>query len=446
MLPQTLSSIAKYFGYTLSDERLVKRASIDSRLVEQGDLFIALKGLRNDAHNHLEEVAKRGALAAIVSLDYNKESFGLLLIKVENTLSALQMLACYYLRKYNPKIIAITGSLGKTTTKDFTYTLLKDRFKVSKTIGNANSQVGVPLTILNSSYESEVLILEMGMSHKGDLSQLISLYPPYLAALIEVAFAHAVNFQSLEDISAAKSEILSASDTKFCLVNQEICGYELIQKNKTASFHTFSTRNIKADFYVQYSLKKLHIYERGELVAMHPFSLLGEHNIQNFLAAYSIARLLGISKEDIISQIPFLELPQKRFEMIHKSGLCFVNDAYNASEKSMLAALKTVYDLPSKGRKIAVLGSMKELGQFSLEMHQNVANYALLVVDTLFIIGDEAYVMHEIWQKEGRTSFFFGQKNVLVDHLKGFIKDGDMILLKGSRSHALESVIEAMDK
>ena len=214
--------------------------AVDSRLVKQGNLFFALKGAHVDGHQFLSAAAVNGAVAAVVNESYNGPDFGLLLIKVPDPLIALQELAKSVLQQRKSKIVAVTGSLGKTTTKDFITTLLKSKYSVSCSPGNSNSQIGLPLTILNHTDGAEdVLVLEMGMTHSGQIKQLLQIAPPDIAVMTTVALVHAGNFNSLEDIARAKAEVLTHPKTTLGVIPHDVLLYDEIRNTGTCQKISF---------------------------------------------------------------------------------------------------------------------------------------------------------------------------------------------------------------
>ncbi len=383
---------------------------MDSRLVRSGDLFFAIVGEKSDGHDFLEKVASKGASGAVVSKNYLGPSYGLKLLRVDNVGESLREMARISLKKAPVPVIAVTGSVGKTTTKDFIATLLEAKYRVGKTVGSQNSKLTLPLTILNRASDIEVLILEMGMSEMGDLKRLISIAPPTIAVLTKVALVHAVSFPGgLAEIAKAKAEIFSHPETKIAISNQ-------------AKEHIpFSSKDV------------LHFSEL-------PFK--EDHFLHNLAAAVCVAKKMGLSEAQILSQIPKLTLPKMRFERIEKRGVLFINDAYNAGPESMKAALKSVQKIKAKGKKIAVLGSMKDLGDFCEQSHEQVGLYAGEVVDHLLAFGVEAEMLFKAFLESKKPAEFFLEKDLLKKRLKEIINEGDVVLVKGSRSLQMEQVIE----
>ncbi len=377
-----------------------------------GDLFIALKGAHTDGHEFLEEAKTRGAKMAIVSRKMPSELEQLV---VDDPIEILQGIAREKLKRLSPKIIAITGSFGKTTTKEFTATLLEERFSVWKTPGNCNSQVGLPLELINGVLPShEIIILEMGMDRPGQLDLLTSIAPPDIAVITCVSLVHAANFSSLDEIAKAKAEILKRA--KIGLIPYEW--------KHVASGFTFSLSNPQADFYL----------EKGSVPLPAP------HFDLNFLIASIIAMLMGMEEPEILKRAQHLTLPNKRFQVVERKGVSFIDDSYNSCSESVKAALSS---LPKgKGKKIAVLGSMLELGSFSKACHLDIAKFALKHVDQLIVFGQEARIMYDFWEGEGRPCLFFDSIEELMDTMRKEINEGDVVLVKGSHGTDLWKVVD----
>lgn len=361
---------------------------IDSRNVLPGSLFFAIKGERNDGHDFLAEVSSRGAWGAVVSKNYLGPDFGLQLFKVEDVGEALREMARKSLEGTAIQIVGVTGSVGKTTTKDFIATLLESKYRVGRTLESQNSKLTLPLTVLNRAKDVEILVLEMGMSEMGDIARLVAIAPPDVAVLTKVGLAHAQFFPGgIDEIRKGKEQIFSHPKTKFFVREVEL--------------------------------------DRQWL----PFK--EAHLNQNFAAAIHVARYFGMTDEEIKVRIPFLRLPKMRFEQCQKNGILFINDAYNANPESMKAALLSLQSMPAR-RKIAVLGSMKELGAFSENAHQEVGKLALETVDHLLVMGNEARCM---------GGEFFENHESLAACLKKIACEGDVVLIKGSRSMCMEKVL-----
>jgi UDP-N-acetylmuramoyl-tripeptide--D-alanyl-D-alanine ligase len=418
-------------------------ACVDSRLLKTGDLFFACSGNRSDGHAFIAQVAQKGASAAVVSADYNGECYGLPLIYVENPEKALQQLAKSLLQSSKTKVVAITGSVGKTTTKGFLAHLLTSSFRVAATPGNYNSQLGLPLTILNHLQEdTEIAVLEMGMTKAGHIASLIEIAPPDVAVITATALGHAENFDSLEAIGLAKAEILSHPKTQLGIVDFGICNYQTIAQSSCAPLTSFSCDTHHADWTLIPSKQNLQLFQHGiPVMEFDPLSLPGKHNLHNFLAAAIAAHTCGVSWRNIQESAKALILPEMRLQIEEHHGITFINDSYNSLPIAVQAALDSLPTPKRDGRKIAVLGEMRELGQFSLKCHLEVAEYALPRVDMLFCLGKECASMHDLWKKAGRQVFWLLEFSELVEQLRKFLRPDDVVLIKGSRTSGLSGLV-----
>lgn len=426
------------------------RASIlgyctDSRLIKPGELFFALKGERVDGHGFLADVRGKGALAAVVSKEYRGDCGDLPLIPVDDPLLALQDLSHAVLHQTPVRIVAITGSIGKTSTKEFTRSLLAVKYRVASSPGNSNSQVGIPLAILNhTTGEEEILVLEMGMTVPGNLSRLVQIAPPEVAVITTIALVHACNFESIEEIAWAKGEILSHPQTRLAIIHHEIPEFDKIALSAQCKALSFSTHSPLADYGVDPNdHRMLQARAEKENVEIGHLPVPGKHNLHNLLAAIAVARHFKLSWEEIKQGISMLALPERRLQFVRRNGILFLNDSYNASELSVKAALETLPQPEGKGRKIAVLGSMMELGKFSAGCHQRVGEHALDHVEQMFCLGEECLSIREVWENSKRPVSLFKSREELIACLREHLKPEDVVLLKGSRSKELWKVLEA---
>lgn len=420
--------------------------SVDSRSVKSGDLFFALKGQKVDGHRFLHEVRDKGASAAIVNKNFESHIQNLTLIKVEDPLIALQTLAKNVLLENNTRIVAITGSLGKTTTKEFTKTLLSEKFYTASSPGNQNSQIGLPLTILNHTEgHEEIAIFEMGMTERDQIKALIQIAPPEVAVITHVSLVHSCNFASLDEIANAKGEILSHPLTKVGIIPKNVHNFHhLLHVGccKKTSF-ALSEDPFFADFTATqgspYTLTQLSSKEKCHL---HNFHIPGKHNLHNLLAAIAVARHFNMSWDAINHAIPKLSMHSRRLEFTEKHGIRFLNDSYNAAEESVKAALEILPKPEKRGRKIAVLGSMLELGSFSDACHERVGKHALKFVEKIYCLGSECQPILDIWKSEGKEAFLFHERSELLEYLKKDLQPDDVVLLKGSRAKELWKILE----
>lgn len=439
-----LSDIATLLHYEANLPLIeLKGYCCDSRLVKEGDLFFALPGEKTDGHAYIDEVEKRGAAACVVSKSYAK-THSLPLLAVDDPLAALQKIAAHAISKSTCRIVAITGSVGKTTTKEFVKTLLSTRYKTAASPGNSNSQIGLPLSILNhTTGDEEILVLEMGMTNEGEISRLIAIAPPDVAVLTTAALVHACNFESIEHIARTKGEIFKSPKTALGIIHKDLSNFCQVCAIGSCKKISFSEVDSSAD----YSLIPgpeftVHSKRENKTVVLGNFPIPGKHNRQNFLIAIAVARYFDVSWEEIKAALPLLALPERRLSIVQRGGITFINDSYNACEISVKAALENLPEPQAGGRKIAVLGSMLELGNFSERCHRQVGEHALNYVEQLFCLGAECQPICEIWNEQGKPARLFQSRQELSHALKKELKQEDVVLIKGSRSKELWKLLE----
>lgn len=417
----------------------------DSRLLNAGEVFFALPGAKVDGHQFLKQVSEQGALAAVVLTTYEGSDYGLTLIRVNDVLKALQVLARKVLEARKPRVIAVTGSVGKTTTKDFLTTILREKFKVASSPGNSNSQVGLPLAILNhTTGDEDILILEMGMTESGQISKLIEIAPPHIALLTTVEYAHACNFKSIDDIARSKAEIFLSPKTTLGILPTGIPIFDEVRKSGSCPKETFTTGIHGADYNLQETLRGITVKAENQSINLPHLSVPGKHNLHNLCAAIAVARSLHMEWEEIARVIPKLELPERRLQSIEKNGVLFINDSYNAIPVAVKAALKSLPAPKAGCKRIAVIGDMMELGELTERMHSEVAQVALENVDHMLCFGIHCKPIQEIWSKANKPVSLHTDLDELVAELKKQMKPGDVVLLKGSRSKGLWRVLEAI--
>jgi UDP-N-acetylmuramoyl-tripeptide--D-alanyl-D-alanine ligase len=420
--------------------------SVDTRTLNPGEIYVALKGERVDGHCFLAEAQFKGAIAAIVSKQYQGPDFGLILIRVEDPLHALQEMTKKILACRQVRIIAVTGSIGKTTTKEFIKVLLSKKYRVCASPGNSNSQVGLPLTVLNhTTGEEEILILEMGMTAQNHLCRLVQIAPPELALITNVSLVHACNFNAIEEIAYAKAEIFCHPQTRLGLLSRDITNYEEIIHIGSCRKISFSTSLREADYYLDpVNPNFIHARLEGRMISLENLVLPGRHNLHNLLASTVVARHFNISWEEINQAISVLQLPERRLQYTKYKDILFINDSYNAAELSVKAALEILPNPEGQGNKIAVLGSMMELGKFSDDCHQRVGEFALNHVDRMYCLGQECHPIYKTWKAAGKPVELFLDRARLVEALRAALKPSDVVLLKGSRSKELWKVLEEL--
>lgn len=440
----TLPEVAHFMEFSNSSigNQSISGFAVDTRLLKENELFFALPGAKMHGCQFLEEAAKKGAAAAVVESNYQGNDYGLTLLRVQDPLKALQTLAANVLKTRMPKIVAVTGSLGKTTTKEFIASFLRKHFHIAVSPGNNNSQIGLPLTILNhTDGTEEVLILEMGMTEAGQIAKLSHIAPPDIAVLTKVALVHAGNFDSIEDIARAKAEIFQHSKTSLGILSRDIPLFDEIVSDLSFPIISFSLLNRDADYFWDDQEGHTRVYHQDDVVALPDLELPGKHNRHNLLAAIAVAKAFGISWHDIKITIPKLTLPERRLQHIEKKGVLFINDSYNAAEESIKASLSVLPQPPKGNKRIFIFGEIPGLGKFSENCHRAVGEEALNTVDSVICIGDACGPFVECWRNANRPIVWCHSIEEVVSHLKKQMSSGDVVLLKGANHTNLWKVL-----
>lgn len=432
---KTLAYVAAQWGLPCSASTPIHAFRIDSRNVVPGDLFFALKGARVDGHAFLQEAARRGAVGAVVQKGYMGSDFGLPLLAVENVEHALQGLAAAFLAQRKTRVIGVTGSVGKTTTKDFLAAILEARYRVGKTPGNENTQLSLPLVLLNARGDEEVFVLEMGMERPGDLLRLISIAPPEIALVTQVALAHAAYFPGgMEDIARNKADIFLSETLKTALYCHELRRFSAYPPRQSSL--SFSLDDKHADYFMQDGK----ILEKGRFGFDFSLPFSEKHWLHNFLAAASAARQMGLCWEEIAERIPHLKTAPMRFERFEKRGAVVINDAYNANPASMRAAFAGLPPPQAGGKRIGVLGAMASLGSFSEQAHREIGLLAQQYFDRLLVVGSEAMPLVRNFP---RAECFDSARDA-GERLREILRAGDVVLIKGSRIMRMEDAFMAL--
>src|SRR5436190_14652162 len=405
----TLSQIAQFAGGSLSagDAKVViEKVSTDSRTLKPGELFVALRGENFDGHNFIESAAKAGATGAIVESTWNRKiSHNFALIQTKDTLQAYQQLAANYRKSLTVKVVAITGSNGKTSTKDFAAAVLARRFRVTKTEGNFNNHVGVPRTILEATSADEIGVWEIGMNHPGEIATLAKVAAPDVAIITNIGVAHIEFMGSREKIAEEKAAlaeavgadgaiILNADDLFTKTIASRARGKVILAGTNSGSIQAaeITQSGTGADFTILEGAHRC----RAQL------SVPGLHMVQNALLAVAAGRAFGLSLEECASGLVAAPLSKARLQIKEIRGVQFLDDSYNANPDSMKAALRTLVELDADGKRIAVLGEMRELGDQSERGHREVGETAAaLNIDQLIGIGETAKLMVSGAQRAG---------------------------------------------
>ncbi|HHT94528.1 MAG TPA: UDP-N-acetylmuramoyl-tripeptide--D-alanyl-D-alanine ligase [Clostridia bacterium] len=433
-------------GLKTDKKTVVTGVSIDSRTIQPGEIFFAIKGENFDGHNFVNKALEKKAAAAVCS---RKDKYaGDNIIYVEDTVTALQDLARFYRRSLDIPFIAVTGSNGKTTTKDYTGAALAASFKTDYTKGNLNNQTGVPLTVFSVGEDSKAAVIEMGMNNAGEIRQLSSVVLPDIAVITNIGTSHIGNLGSRENIFKAKTEVLEYMDNGYLIVNADDDmlrrvknnhKYKVIRVGILADDLDYRARNIvkNADNTYTFSVTDTKI----------KLSIPGIHNIVNALLAFAVADILKADRKKAAQAIGACTNQVMRTQISEIDGYTVINDAYNANYDSMRMAIDILKNY--RGRKVAVLGDMLELGDFEEMMHERTGEYlAYNKIDVLIAVGKNADCY-----KKGATDFGMEEKSIHVfpdipqakKHIMDIICKGDTILVKGSRGSSMEKILEVFE-
>ena len=420
-----------------SNNRPINGLSIDSRSINKSDIYIAIKGKNFDGHSFVKQAFEKGASYCIIS---EKKLNGENCIVVENTKTALAQIGTFFLEESKSKVIAITGSNGKTTTKEAVLNILKYKFNeeyLLATEGNFNNEIGLPLTLFRLRPTHKITILEMGMNHMGEIENLAKIAPPDISIVTNIGEAHIENFKSRKDIALAKKELLiNTKPTGTLILPFDDDYYELLVNDLGHKKITFGSSN-QADIYYERENDLYSFYFQNKKI-IEQIKFCVEHNATNFMAAIGAAIALDFSQEEFKLIKNFdLKIPH-RLEFINtKSDVLVIDDCYNANPSSMKKAIDVLSKM--EGHKIALIGDMAELGERSEKYHQDIINYLEeKKIDLIFRIGGRfknIITNHE-------NNFWFPSKESLIESLKKQLKSNSIILIKGSRSMKMEDMIE----
>jgi len=431
-------------------DQAVLGVSIDSRSIRKGELFVALQGETFNGHQFIEESINKGAVAAVVDRKYtvpeNIKEKGII-VPVNNTLSALQQIARKYRHGFNIPVIGITGSNGKTTTKEMIAEILSTNFNTVKSQGNYNNHIGVPLSILQWDEDAEVAVMELGTNHFGEIHTLCTILNPTHGVITNIGKAHLKFFDSLEGVTKAKQELIEyLSPQGHAILNgDDPFLYPLRNMCEKTVLYGFSHRcdvrgehsRIDAEGYPSMKV------DDKKIKLMIP----GLHNLSNALAGIAVARSLQVKDTDIINILTNYQPIQNRMNIVYDDKVKIINDTYNANPSSMLESLKTLKIVSNKGgRSIAVLGDMMELGSHSKAEHRNIGEKAYRIgIDALFCYGEMGEYVYEGALHAGmKNIYYYFDKVRLLEDLNSFMEKGDVILVKGSRSMKMEDIIRGI--
>ena len=409
----------------------IKNVVMDSRKVTEGSLFFAI----NNGNSYVKDVLDKGASLVIADNTNIKDKR---VVKVTDTIATMQDLATKYRKKLDIQVVGITGSNGKTTTKDIVYSLLSTKAKTLKTEGNYNNHIGLPYTLLNVTDEEKFVVLEMGMSSLGEIRRLGEISSPDYAIITNIGDSHIEFLKTRDNVFKAKTELLEFVDKK----NTFVCGDDEYLGKLDVNKVGFNENN-------DYKIESYEFSNKGSKFVLdgkeYEMSLLGKHNISNTAIAIELAKKIGLTDEEIQKGLKEIKISNMRFQEIKIGEDIYINDAYNASPMSMKAAIDTLNEIYNDKYKIAILGDMLELGENEINYHIDVLNYLLdKKIKLIYLYGERMKKAYDIFMKNKSEEYrfwYYPTKEGIVESLKN-IKMEKVILLKASRGTALEDIIK----
>ena len=439
-------------GKLLSGEKNIEieTYSKDTRTLKKGDMYLGIKGEKINGNNYIEQAFINGAIGCITDENVNEEIInkykGKVIIKVENTIKAIQELAKYKRSLYDIPVIAVTGSVGKTSTKDIIANVLEQKYKVLKTEGNMNNHIGLPMTLLKLKDHTAVVV-EMGMNHFGEISLLTNIAKPTGCVITNIGTSHIGNLGSRENILKAKLEILEGLDKSgFVLINNDNdLLHKWAKKEKKYKVYTYGLENNST-----YMAKNITTLENSSEFEINGIKgnvpIGGIHFVYNSVCAFAVGDILNVEKEKIIKGISEFKLTAKRMDIeIIQDNIKIINDSYNASYDSMKAALEVVNNTLAQ-RKIAILGDMLELGDYAKELHEKVGEEVVKnKIDILITIGENAKnIANKAKELKMENVQSFNNIDEAIKNIKEIIKSGDLILLKASNSMNFSKILKEL--
>jgi UDP-N-acetylmuramoyl-tripeptide--D-alanyl-D-alanine ligase len=409
--------------------------SVDSRTLEPEDLFFAIRGPNHDGHDHLAAAFERGAAAAVVEREV--EGCGPQL-RVPDSLAALQEISAWARSRWGGEVIGVTGSAGKTTTKDAIASMLSVKFRVGRTTGNYNNHVGVPLSLLRLPDEATHAVIEIGMNHAGEIRNLAAIARPQTAVITNVGTAHIENFDSIDEIAAAKRELVEALPPDGTAVlnadDPRVSAFRF--EGRRVTFGIDHAADVKAEIVGN-------AFRVGE-VEFHP-AVAGRHAVSNLLAGIAVAGVYGIAPDQLQAAVAGFTAGKMRGTRLEKDGILIFDDCYNANPDAVRAMLDVLRETPAV-RRIAVLGEMLELGRWAEPLHREVGSYvAKSGIPVLVGIRGVARQLVDAAIEGGLekgAAFFFDTPEEAGAHLRTIARSGDAILFKGSRGTHVEKALQ----
>ncbi len=452
---KSIQDIANWLNIEAGEhgEKIVTGVSIDTRTIKEGDLFIPFRGEKTNGHKYVLQAFEKGASCSLWLKDEPNPPKDVPLLFVEDSGLALQQMARMYRNELKAKFIGITGSNGKTSSKDILASLLSPFYKVQKTIGNFNNELGLPLTILSLDEDTEIAVLEMGMSGFGEIEFLSTLAKPHYAVITNIGEAHMQDLGSREGIAKAKFEIIKGFDSEgvLCYDGDEPLLRALIEitpqlRSKSFGFQHGNDLMIRE---IETTEKGSRFIVDGELNGEFFIPILGKHQVKNALGAMLVAKSLGMSDEQIRKGLEQVSLTDMRMQLVPVGDVLFINDAYNAAPTSMKAAIEFLQSTSMRKDKWLVLGDMLELGDKEQQFHEELARYIdENRISRICLFGPRMeWLYHKIAPRfSGRILHTKDDYGKIVDYIKQHADKDSLILIKGSRGMKLETIINTFNK
>ncbi|MDD4343445.1 MAG: UDP-N-acetylmuramoyl-tripeptide--D-alanyl-D-alanine ligase [Eubacteriales bacterium] len=460
MIKLSLKDYAFLLGYEYQgdEEIYFNRIILDSRKVISGDLFLAVKGEETDGHKYISQALENGAVG-VLSLGENQdvllEKANYIIGNAKDTIEEVFYKTGKIIKsKSKAKIIGITGSVGKTSTKDMLYAVLKKEFQVIKTEGNYNNELGLPMTMTKADENTDFMILEMGMRGLGEISYLSEIAEPDYGIITSIEPVHAELLGSIENIAKAKSEIAEKISQQGCLViNYKDKNLLMPNLNKFKGKIITVGFSKEADYFIKEITNEEEkgtefILESKDNERKIRINVLGNHNVQNAAAVTALADYIGVNEKSLegLQEVDFSEM---RFSIKEVADVKIINDAYNANPSSTSFALESLSKIKGN-RKIFIFADMFELGDYEKEGHERIGLKAKEEkVDIIFLLGDKVSYTYDKLRKINynmKNVFFFNERTQLLEQIKKIIQKGDVILLKGSRGMHLEKTEKEIEE
>jgi UDP-N-acetylmuramoyl-tripeptide--D-alanyl-D-alanine ligase len=415
--------------------------SIDSRTVRPGDLFFAIRGPNFDGHAFAASAMENGAVAVVG----DREVPGVEVLRSGDTLAALQKLAAEARREWGGQLIAVTGSAGKTTTKEAIAAMLAEGMQTAKNEGNLNNHVGLPLSLLRLPEDAKAAVMELGMNHAGEIRSLAQIAKPQVGVVTNAGWAHIEYFDSIDGIAAAKRELIEELGPEGTAVlnadDARVAGFAAVHKGRTILYGQSPSAGVRAED-VSYSLEGARFrVGRTEFRTQ----LMGRHGVSSLLAGIAVCGIYGITPDRLVDRVSAIQPGRMRGERLETGGILIFNDCYNSNPDAARAMLEVLRDTPAK-RRIAVLGEMLELGHWAERLHRDVGDYAVQCgIDVL--VGIRGAVCYTLDAAKARglragAAFFFDEPAAAGRLVASLAQPGDAILFKGSRSVHVERALE----